>query len=298
MALFTGVRRMASKCLSPLARRAAQAYIAGEQLTDAMVVADRLEERGLGVTLGYWDGPDDSPRQVADQYLAAIRSLVGREHDYVSIKVPSLGFSHELMAEVAEQAAKRRVRLHFDALSPDTADRSRALFEEALQFGGDLSYTLPGRWARSIDDAAWAIELQIPVRVVKGQWADPEDPDRDLRFGFLSVIDALAGRARHVAVASHDTSLVGHSVKCLRAAKTSCEVELLYGLPMRESLLQADWLALAAHIYVPYGKAYLPYAMSRVRSNPRMLWWLVRDLFSSRPAVRKAATQARELIPQ
>jgi proline dehydrogenase len=164
--LVVSARRLAAKCLLPLARRAAKAYVAGERLEDAIALADRLAERGLGATLGFWDSPDDSPRLVADAYLAGIEALAGREHAYLSIKVPSLGFSSELMAEIVGQAERDRVRLHFDSLAPHTADACRALFEQFLSGGANLSYTLPGRWARSVEDAAWATAHDVVVRVV------------------------------------------------------------------------------------------------------------------------------------
>jgi proline dehydrogenase len=278
MRIVEHARQLVSACLRPLALRAARAYVAGDHLEDAVRVADRLAGRGLAATFGFWDAPGDSPRSVADQYVAAARVLAGREHAYLSIKVPSLAFSHELMAEVVDQAARANVRVHLDALAPDTVDRSRALVEKFLDAGADLSFTLPGRWRRSVADAAWAIERGIIVRVVKGQWPDPDAPGTDLRQGFLQVIDALAGRANHVAVASHDVPLVKQAVARLRTAATTTGLELLYGLPMRQSLHLADRLALGVHVYVPYGKAYLPYAMSRLGSDPRIAWWLVRDL--------------------
>lgn len=296
MGLLTGARKIVSGCLRPIARHAAQSYVAGERLEDAVRVAQGMSERGLGVTLGYWDGPDDSPRRVTDEYLAGIESLAGREHAYLSIKVPSLGFSRELLGEVVERAGRCRVRVHFDALAPETVDRSRTLIEEFLDRGTELSFTLPGRWARSVDDAAWAVEHGLIVRVVKGQWADPADPHRDPRTGFLQVIESLAGRARHVAVASHDVPIVAQAVGCLRAAGTSCGMELLFGLPMHKSLQLADSVALGVHVYVPYGKSYLPYALSRLRGNPRMMWWLVRDFFAACRPVSTSDREVRELV--
>jgi proline dehydrogenase len=286
MRLMARARSMASRCLAPLALRAARAYVAGERLEDAQAAAERLKERGLGVTLGYWSSPEDTPRCVADAYRAGIWALADCEHAYLSIKVPALDFSRELLAELVDQAARHRVRLHFDALGPETADRSRALCEEFLDAGAELGYTLPGRWARSVADAVWAAERRIVVRVVKGQWADPADPQRDPRRGFMDVINKLAGSARHVAVASHDTALVSEAVNRLRNAKTSCGLELLHGLPMRASLQQADWLALGVHVYVPYGKSYLPYALACVRKDPRIVWWLVHDLFVARQVAK------------
>jgi proline dehydrogenase len=35
-------------------------------------------------------------------------------------------------------------------------------------------------------------------------------------------------------------------------------------------------------VYVPYGQAFLPYAMSQLKQNPRIAWWLVRDLVMRR----------------
>jgi proline dehydrogenase len=296
MRMVDRARGVASKCLRPLAARAAKAYVAGERLEDALRVADKLSEHGLGITLGYWDSPKDTPRGVADAYLDAIDAAANRPHAYVSIKVPALDFSHELSAEVVDRAALCGVRVHFDALGPETAERSRALFDCLLDRGAELSYTLPGRWLRSVSDATWAAERKIVVRVVKGQWADPANPLRDPRRGYLELIDALAGRAAHVAVASHDTQLVAAAAARLKGAKTSCELELLHGLPMRRSLAQADALSLGVHVYVPYGETYLPYALSRLRQNPRVLWWLLRDLFASHGPDSRVAPRRPELV--
>ena len=281
-ALAAAARKTASRCLKPIVLRAAKAYVAGEHLGDALAAAEALAARGLGVTLGYWDSPEDGPRQVADAYLAAIDALQVRSDGYLSIKVPSLQFSRDLLSELVARAAPARVRLHFDALGPETASPSRGLCQQFLGAGAELSYTLPGRWARSVDDAAWAVEHGLIVRVVKGQWPDPADPARDLRSGFLTVIDALAGRARHVAVATHDPPLAVEAIARLRRAGTSCEIELLYGLPLRRSLEQARRLGVSVHVYVPYGKSYLPYALAQVRKSPRIMWWLVRDALTPR----------------
>jgi proline dehydrogenase len=296
MSWIAKARKVASRCLTPLALRAAKAYVAGEHLDDALTVADRLADRGMGATVGYWDAPDEAPRTVADAYLEGVAALAGREHAYLSIKVPSLQYRRELMDEVVAEAMRQRVRLHFDALSPETVDPSRALFEQFLDAGAELSFTLPGRWARSVGDAAWAAERGVMVRVVKGQWPDSAAPNRDPSEGFLEVIDALVGRARHVAVASHDVSLAIEAINRLRKAGTSCGLELLYGLPMPRSLEMADRMAVGVHVYVPYGRAYLPYALSRVRNNPRILWWLVRDAVLACCATLHADREEHELV--
>jgi proline dehydrogenase len=126
-------------------------------------------------------------------------------------------------------------------------------------------------------DADLAVELQLKTRIVKGQWPDPEHPDMDLREGFLAVVDRLAGRARRVAVATHDALLAREALHRLTAAGTPCELELLFGLPMRAARQVARDLGVSTRVYIPYGHSWVPYALSWVKQNPRVLWWVFSD---------------------
>jgi len=279
--IFKPARRLLSRCLLPVIERAASAYVAGPSVNDALRVAHRIQSQGRQFTIGYWDAPSDSPDRIVEEYIAGIHATAGTPGSYVSIKVPSFHFDTQLLAQVVAEARRSAVRIHFDSHSHEEATATRTLCESVLDTGVEISYTLPGRWRRSMADAEWIIERQLPVRVVKGQWADPNDPGRNLRDGYLAVIDALAGKARHVEVATHDATLVREAIGRLRAAGTSCQMELLYGLPTYESLALARELNVPVRIYIPYGKAYLPYALSRMKSNPKVAWWMIRDLSAS-----------------
>jgi proline dehydrogenase len=277
--ITTAPRRMASHVLRPLLRRAARAYVAGEHLADAISTLDRLNRSGISGTLGFWDGPTDSPRGVADHYLAAVEALAGRDA-YLSIKPPALGLSSELTGEVAQAAASTGVRLHCDSHGVDVADKTIALAGEILSAGAAVSLTLPGRWQRCLADAQWAIEQGAAVRVVKGQWSDPADPDRDMSAGFLELIDRLAGQAKAVDVATHDVPLALEAIRRLKAAGTPYTWELLHGLPMKAALRLASEQGIPVRVYVPYGAAYLPYALGKLQCQPRIAWWLLRDLLT------------------
>ncbi|HYS21683.1 MAG TPA: hypothetical protein VEO73_11405 [Gemmatimonadales bacterium] len=260
------------------ARRAARAYVAGSDLSDALRVCRTLSPRGLAGTICPWNGEDDSPRQVADACLAALDGLGREDLDCtLSIKAPALGFSRDLLGELLEAAQRSRIGVHFDALTADAADETFALIETGIRQWHDLGCTLAGRWRRSPADGERAITLGLRVRVVKGQLPDPDAPDHEERVGFLAVVDRLAGRARHVAVATHDASLARAALGILVAAGTPCELQLLYGLPMERGLQVARACGVPVRIYVPYGRAWVPYCLSQARRNPRILWWTVRD---------------------
>ncbi len=274
-------RGAAKACVMPLMKWVARNYIAGDTLDDALRVKRRLAERGISATIGFWNTQRDPAREVADQYLQGLDALAAEPHtDYLSIKLPALCFSKKLVGEVVERARSVGRRIHLDSLAPEDADRTRSMVEEALAAGPgvDVGYTLPGRWLRSRDDARWASDRGLFVRVVKGEWTDPADPQRHKREGFLEVIDTLAGRARRVGVATHDPTLAAEAIRRLQKAGTPCDLELLYGLPMRDVIRRARDLGVGVRVYVPYGEAYMPYALSQVRRKPRIVWWLLKDI--------------------
>jgi proline dehydrogenase len=276
------VQKMIWTCRDFIAERAARAYIAGPELQDAMRACYELLQSGFGCTISYWNSEGESTRQVADAYLAALEAIKERSRDcYLSIKLPGIDFSNQLLAEVLQVGKRNGVRVHFDSLGPETVTQTWSKISEALLTGNNIGCVLPGRWLRSLEDAEWAVKHDLIVRVVKGQWVDPDDPNIDMRAGFLRVIDCLAGRARYVGVASHDVPLAEEAITRLKAAGTPCEVELLYGLPARGSIRMARRMRVGVRFYVPYGKGWLPYCLSWAWRNPHVFWWMIKDFIMS-----------------
>ena len=276
-------RETASICLLPIMQRAARSYVGGATIDDALAVARRFADEGMPSTVSYWNSIDATARQVADEYLASMDGVTASGLDsYLSIKPPALRYNCELAAEMAAKAQTHGIRLHCDSHGPEVVDATCTMIQAML---GELSpnllsTTIPGRWERSLADARWAIERGVKVRVVKGEWPDPADPNRDMGAGFLEVIDQLAGRASHVAVASHNVPLAAEAIQRLRAAGQSFELELLFGLPMTQSLAWAREHDVRVRVYVPYGPGYIPHAINQLRRKPRIAWWIVKDMLT------------------
>ena len=268
---------------SPLARRAALAYVAGPTFDDAMRACRHARRAGVASAVGFWDPPDETPEGVARTYLSAVDTL-GREalDCYLSVKAPSLGFSLELWLEIVERARSKGTRVHFDALGPESVGRTFDLIETGLARHPRLGCTLPGRWRRSLSDANRAVELGLAVRIVKGEFPDQDGAEIDPRQGFLAVVDRLAGRARFVGVATHDAALVRLALERLLSTGTPCEAELLFGLPSGDPSRVARGKGVATRLYVPFGQGALPYRLSQARQRPEVLWWAMRDLVRAR----------------
>lgn len=262
-----------------LTTSASLVYVAGPELKDAIRVCDSFAQQDIASTIGYWDQSNEDPQLVKNAYLKTLDAIERNGlASYLSIKAPALGFSNALLTEVIYRSCEVDVGIHFDSLHSEAADQTFELIAKAVQNHHQVGCTLPGRWRRSLQDARLAANLGVNIRVVKGQWQDPDHPDIDLREGYLSVIDQLAGKAKHVAVATHDPPLARKALHCLQKAGTSCELELLFGLPVNAVMQVARDMDVRIRVYVPYGTAYLPYTLSQVRKKPHILLWFMNDL--------------------
>ena len=267
------------ECFSKIAARS---YYVGPKLEDALRTCRRLENLGIATTVSYWNAIDESTQQVGSAYLSALNALGAEKLDaYLSIKAPYIGFDRELFNSILERSRSSGIRLHFDAQAYSEVDEIFVMIDEALAQKHVVGFTLPGRWRRSVADVEWAVARQVPVRVVKGQLIDPTAPDPDLREGYLAVIDRLAGRARHVAVATHDAVLARKALERLQQAKTPCHVELLYGLPPEPVCRVAMELGIDVRMYIPYGHGFLPYWFAQGYKRPEIFWWMLRDMCAS-----------------
>lgn len=278
------LRRIALAVWRPIARRAARAYLAGPTLSDALDAAESIGARGYGLVLGFWNADGDDPESVAAENVAVIEAMRTRSARwYLSVKAPALGYARHLVARIVDASRPPGVIVHFDSHAPDTADRTIELAAEASRAHEQVGITIPGRWRRSLADAERAVELGLRVRVVKGEWPDPDEPDLDMTVGFLAVVERLAGRARHVSVATHDAGLARRAVDRLAAAGTAYDIELLLGLPFAPVVEVAQAARVPVRVYIPYGHASLRYGIGYLRRNPRRVLWLARDLAFPRP---------------
>ncbi|MEP7117376.1 MAG: hypothetical protein ABI880_07335 [Acidobacteriota bacterium] len=268
--------------LRRLIERAAGSYVAGAELSDAIAAARSAERDGMSSTIAYWNREGEDPTEVCAAHLSAIDAAAAAGlAAYVSIKAPALSMAPELVAQLVSRCRERRVGLHFDSLASDRQTATFDLIERVRSADLSLGCTLPGRFERSVRDAEFAVANRLRVRVVKGQWEDP-DQVIDPRRGFLAVIDRLAGQAAHVSVATHDPALAEEALGRLRARGTAADLELLFGLPMGGAREVARRLNVPVRLYVPYGHAWLPYALSAVRKDISVLGWIVRDLVRGR----------------
>ena len=236
-----------------------------------------LHRRGRAASVGYFQSSRARPEDVVAANLAVAGLLARRRGDVcLSVKAPPLGFDPARLAAIAAAEAAG-MALMFDAPAPRDADRTLAAAAGLLERFPRTGLALPARWRRSRADAAAFRDGPARIRLVKGEWADPDGDPADVAADYLELVARLAGRAAPVAVATHDPDLAESALARLLAAGTPCELEQLRGLPARRTTAVAARLGVPVRVYVPFGPGWWPYAVDRALARPYLLAWMIRD---------------------
>jgi proline dehydrogenase len=253
------------------AYRLARGYVAGTGSEDALSCAHRLAAAGLASSIDFFGENVSDPIEadrVSDQYVA----LAGRlerapENTFLSIDLSHIGLDQPADAvqrrlERIASALPAGRRIQVGAEQERRADRVLAAVSAVARRGGAVSATIQANLKRSRADGQALAESGVPIRLVKGAYA--EDPQVARPWGeptdlaFIELAHELHANGAEFAIATHDAVLREALLRCL----PGLGVEMLLGVR------SADAPALAARgvpvrIYVPYGDGWFRYAMRR-----------------------------------
>ncbi len=258
----------------------AKKHIAGPGLQDALSVCRQAAEKKWAAALSVW-GFDKEPDIFTSKCLEVINAISREDIDcYLSIKPGSINFDIKIFSEIATAAGKKNIRIHFDSLTYDLASRSIEFIKKAKFLYSNVGCTLPSGWLRSIGDAEEVAGLKIPVRIVKGQWKDPEHAKINTAENFLEIVNVLSNKAPLIAIATHDRDLAEKSIiKLKKAGHSNCELEQFFSLPLNGKKL-AEKYSVKFRLYIAYGQPYLPYNFKHVFERPAMISWMLKDLLT------------------
>lgn len=269
---------------SPIVRKVASRYVAGEHLDQALETVRRLNAEGASATLDVL-GEDvtrrDETKFFVEEYKRALAGIAAQKLDSnVSVKLSALGLSfdrvlaYENFRQVADEARRRenfvRIDMEDSALTQATIDMFRSAREEF----GNVGIVLQAYLRRTQRDVADAIAEKWSVRICKGIYVEPPAlalRDADLiRRNYAYVTDRMLEAGIPLGIATHDEAMVLealHSIERYGSPRESYEFQMLMGVTpgLRRMLLgQGHRL----RVYVPYGKSWKGYSLRRLKENP------------------------------
>jgi proline dehydrogenase len=290
-----------NRATAKLARR----FVGGGDVGAAMNVAADLQRAGFKTSLYYLGEYVEDPALVAEngrQKIAIAEALDNAQIAiHVSFDASQLGYAIDDVAGAAlalrigtrirelSRNSNRAPLLMLNMEDADYVDRILALRRKLRAAGVPVAQTLQAYLKRSADDLRAIIAEGGAVRLVKGAFADArphafQGAEIDANYLRLAAMmlapEAKAAGFRPI-FGTHDDRLQPQ-IRALAQRNgwqaDEYEFEMLYGVrPALQKALKES--GEQVRLYVPFGRAWWPYAVRRVGESPRNFLLLARALF-------------------
>lgn len=299
---------------TPLSRRIAERFVAGDTLDDAVSAARALNQQDLSVSLDYLGESVTSREEAEAATEMAIRILerIAAEglDANVSMKPSQLGldideaFCRENVERVLRRArelgsGEGEIFVRLDMESSDYTERTVALVE-ALWGAGfrNVGTVLQSYLYRTPDDLERLIALGSRIRLVKGAYKEPDTvayPEKaDVDRMFVQEMETLLTRGTYPAIATHDEAIIDHVRRFAweqGIAKESFEFQMLYGI-RRDLQTRLREEGYNVRVYVPFGDSWYPYLMRRLAERPANVLFIAGSIARESPVRRYAKPAA------
>ncbi len=294
--LFLSERERARDLLLrlPAARRAADRFVAGESLHDALATARALNEAGFRVTLDYLgESVSDRPEacRAAEAYRESLEAIARSEAaSTISLKLTQLGlevdeaFCAENLRGIVRRAAELESFVRIDMEGSAHTEATLRVFRQVFAEHRNVGVVIQSYLRRSEADVAELVRLGAPVRLCKGAYDEPPSvafQDRaEVDASFVRLMRMLLDGGTPTAIATHDGAMIEATLRHVGdrgIPADAFEFQMLYGVRRDEQarLVEAGW---GMRIYVPYGDQWYPYFMRRMAERPANLWFVLRAL--------------------
>jgi proline dehydrogenase len=286
---------------TPISRKMASRFVAGDTLEDALAAARAVNQAGMSASLDYL-GESVSSRQEAEQatdmvirILEAIRAEGLNAN--VSVKPTQFGLDidEEFCAGNIEQVLQRarelgdgageifvRLDMESSAYTEATVAMVERLWGDGFQNTGTV---LQSMLRRTPEDLDRMIELGSRIRLVKGAYKEPASAayqdKADVDRMYVEEMKRLLEEGNYPALATHDDAIIDQARRFVWEKgidKDSFEFQMLYGV-RRDLQTRLTEEGYRVRVYIPFGNSWYPYLMRRLAERPANLMFMAGSIF-------------------
>lgn len=274
----------------------AKKYIAGESLQEATDAIERLNDEGYLCTVNilgeHLIDIEDSAKYVTG-YKDALSTIIERNQNAnISIKLSQLGMGiddkiclrniKELLTLATEADSFVRIDMEESTYTTKTLE----FHSELLSLKQNVGTVIQAYLRRSEADVTELSKIKANIRICKGIYVESEKiafKDKDMiRKNFVRLLEILFKGGSYVGIATHDEHIVYEAYRVideLGLGKEQYEFQMIYGVreQLRKRILDDGH---QVRVYVPYGKAWYAYSTRRLKENPEIAGYIIKNIFS------------------
>jgi len=275
----------------------AKRYIAGVTLEDGLQTIAGLNSRGY---LGTMDVLGESITDKAGTetpmrlYQALIHEL-GNNPDLrtgISVKLTQLGldideeFAWGNLKKLLDFAREIDLFMRIDMEDSSVTSKTLQMFERAHEYYPNTGIVLQAYLHRSEEDMKHLMDLDANIRLCKGIYKEsPEiafQGKEKIRENYIKLGKMYLDAGKYLAIATHDDHLIDHLhtyIANKNIPDAQYEYQALLGVPIDNILNTLVEEGHKVRIYVPFGEEWYAYSSRRLKENPDIAGYVIKDFF-------------------
>ena len=274
-----------------------KSYIAGHRPKEVIDIVKNLNSQGFSATidiLGEHINSQDKTNSVTKEYIQIYNDIAKNSVDSnISVKPTHIGLdiSMDLALEnfkiLINKASESSNFLRIDMESSINTDSTFKIYDDLFKIYPKVGVVLQAYLKRSIADIEKLAGPGFNARICKGIYKENkniayQDPE-DISKNFLAMAKAMLAKNSYACYATHDLQLIDDLVsltKEMDADTSKFEFQVLYGVPMKGKLDELLKSGYKVRVYVPYGPDWYDYSIRRIKENPNIAGYVIKNLFT------------------
>ena len=278
-------------------RLVASPYIAGITDDEMLNNVKKLNKKGYKVAidiLGEHVTTKEEANSITERYANLYSKIDSQNLDAnLSIKLSHIGqdlgydFVKKNLMILVNAAKKYNNFLRLDMENSPYTSETINLYKKVFETYPNVGIVLQAYMHRSIDDLDNLASHMFNVRICKGIYIESEDiAYRDyekIRENYIDLVKKALRKGSYVGIASHDEYLIDKLYLWIQENQIDAnqyEFQILHGVPMEKKLQQLIKEGNTVRVYVPYGDNWYDYSVRRLKENPKMAGYIIKNIFS------------------
>ena len=276
----------------------ASPYIAGITDEEMLKNVQELNNKGYKVAidiLGEHVETENEANEITSRYISIYDEISKRNLDAnISIKLTHIGQDLGLdivknnLTKLVQAAKKNNNFLRLDMENVPYTSETIQLYKEMFEYYNKIGIVIQAYLHRSFNDIESLSDKKFNVRICKGIYV--EDPKlvlknyNEIRENYMRLVKKALNKGSYVGIATHDEYLIDNLYSWLKEnniSKERYEFQVLHGVPMKRKLEKLLNEGNTVRVYLPYGDNWYDYSVRRLKENPKMAGYIIKNLFSS-----------------
>ena len=277
----------------------AKPYVAGESIDEVLKQVKLLNSKGFCATidiLGEYTLKKEEAKKVTSDYCKLYDKIFENKLDCnISLKLTHIGLSISYeqtidnISKILSFAKKYKNFLRIDMESSNFTEQTIEIYKYCKARYHNVGIVIQSYLIRSENDIRLLANKDFNCRICKGIYNEPaslafKDYEK-IKTNFLTLAKIMAEKSAYSCIATHDQDLIDKLLNWIcknNISKNQFEFQSLYGVPMQGKLESLIEKGFKVRIYVPFGSDWFDYSIRRLKENPSIAKYVVKNFLRSK----------------